>query len=122
MDETATATGAPAITLLTTFVGMYSYLLEELSKAIGARLLVQFDCNGAMYVVEPYLIGHNHRHQDCLCAWLAKGAKEADAKNSWHFFMLSDIKNLKLLDERFFEQRPGYDPYDNSMSRIYYRI
>ncbi|MBF9255312.1 hypothetical protein I2I11_18585 [Pontibacter sp. 172403-2] len=101
---------------------MYSYLLEELSKAIGARLLVQFEYNGSIYVVEPHLVGHNHNHQDCLCAWLAERLKGADEKNRWHCFMLSDIRNLKLLDKRFSQHRPGYDPYDNSMSRIYYRI
>ena len=113
------ATGMPAITPQTTLIGMYSYLIEELSKAIGARLLVQFDYNGKVYIVEPHLVGHNHKHQDCLCAWLAN---DAEAKNNWNFFLLSNIKNLKLLDERFFKHRPGYDPYDNSMSRIYYRI
>lgn len=99
---------------------MYSYLLEELSKAIGARLLIQFDYDGISYVVEPHLVGHNHNQQDCLCAWLANTPDTR--KNNWHFFNLSDIENLRLLEERFYKVRPGYDPYDNSMSRIYYRI
>ncbi len=99
---------------------MLSYLIEELSKAIGARLLVRFDYNGITYVVEPHLVGHNNNLQDCLCAWLVEHPNTK--KNNWHFFQLGDIENLKVLEERFYKQRPGYDPYDNSMSSIYYRI
>ena len=101
---------------------MYSYLLEELSKAIGARLLIRFDYKGEQYVVEPHLVGHNHSHQDSLCAWQVKEVQENDTTNHWHCFLLSEIKNLTLLEERFSKQRPGYDPYHSSMSRVYYRI
>lgn len=101
---------------------MYSYLIEELSKAIGARLLIQFDYNGVNYIVEPHLVGHNLQHQDCLCAWLPEKAKDTASRDSWHCFLLSGIENLTLLEERFCKKRPGYDPYDSSMSRIYYRI
>ncbi|QCR23846.1 WYL domain-containing protein [Pontibacter sp. SGAir0037] len=96
---------------------MYSYLLEELSKAIGARLLIKFNYNNKSYTVEPHLIGKNNNNEDCLCAWEINHQEE-----QWRCFMLKDIRNLAILEEHFFKQRPGYDPYDSSMSRIYYRI
>lgn len=99
---------------------MYSYLLEELSKAIGARLLVSFDYNGEKHVVEPHLLGHNHQHEDCLCAWrLSKGGQQ---EQEWQCYKLSQMQHTKLLDDRFSRKRPGYDPYNSTMSRIYYRI
>ncbi|WP_347159497.1 WYL domain-containing protein [Pontibacter chitinilyticus] len=99
---------------------MYSYLLEDLSKAIGARLLIQFDYQGKKYRVEPHLLGHNHAHQDCLCAWKVEGT--TNTKDEWHCFLLTDILNLQLLEDRFTKKRPGYDPYNSSMARVYYRI
>jgi hypothetical protein len=101
---------------------MYSYLLEELSKAVGARLLIQFSYFGETYIVEPHLLGCNHDNEDCLCAWLdSKKATDA-TRAGWHCFLFSHMKNVKLLDDRFCRQRPGYDPYDSTMNRIYYRI
>ena len=103
---------------------MYSYLLEELSKAIGARLLVAFDYGPESCIAEPYLLGCNQDGHDCLHAWQTNKTTETGIKEKelWRCFLFSNIKNLKLLEERFCHKRPGYDPYENSMTRIYYRI
>lgn len=102
---------------------MYSYLLEELSKTIGARMLIQFEYQGSVYLVEPHLLGRNHIKQDCLLAWVLSGHDTVNTSASnWHTFLLSDISRLKTIDQRFTKHRPGYDPYESSMSRIYYRI
>ncbi|WP_299825931.1 hypothetical protein [uncultured Pontibacter sp.] len=102
---------------------MYSYLLEELSKTIGARMLIEFEYQGSMYVVEPHLLGRNHMKQDCLLAWVVSGKGAADKlKGSWYTFMLTEITMVKPMEQRFTKHRPGYDPYESSMSRIYYRI
>ena len=100
---------------------MYSQLLEDLSRAVGARLLIRFDYRDETYVVEPHLIGSNQSNEDCLCAWLdSKHAK--GRKAGWYSFLFSDMKKVKLLDDRFCRERPGYDPYDSTMNRIYYRL
>ena len=101
---------------------MYSYLLDEISRAIGARLLLQFKYRDATYIVEPYLLGKNNLSEDCLRAWQVKNAGQLTSEATWQCFVLSEITDLKILEKRFFNKRPGYDPYDNSMSRIYYRI
>lgn len=102
--------------------GMYSYLLEELSRAVGARVLIQFDYSGETYVVEPHLIGCNHNNQDCLCAWVDSKQATGNVPSGWHCFLFSEMENVKLLDAMFCNKRPGYDPYNNSMNRIYYRL
>ncbi|GAA4426005.1 hypothetical protein GCM10023188_07560 [Pontibacter saemangeumensis] len=100
---------------------MYSQLLEELSRAVGARLLICFDYSGETYIVEPHLVGSNQSNEDCLCAWLDR--KHAMGKKAgWHCFLFSGMKNVKLLDDRFSRKRPGYDPYNSTMNRIYYRL
>ncbi|AKD03009.1 WYL domain-containing protein [Pontibacter korlensis] len=99
---------------------MYSYLLEELSKAIGARLLISFDYEGESHTVEPHLLGQNQQHKDCLLAW--RISKEDQHKQTWHCYYLNQMQNTKILDERFSRKRPGYDPYDSTMTRVYYRI
>lgn len=102
---------------------MYNNLLEELSKSIGARLLIQFEYRGKEFVVEPHLLGRNHDKQDALLAWVVSGPMKQDLSNgNWQAFMLDEMQCLELLEQRFNKQRPGYDPYDNTMSRIYYRI
>jgi hypothetical protein len=100
---------------------MYSHLLEELSKAIGARLIIRFDYKGKTYVVEPHLLGQNHDMQDCLCAWHSKTDSKL-ATDGWRCFLLAEIEHLSIQEDRFNRQRPGYDPYDSNMKRIYYRI
>lgn len=102
---------------------MYSQLLEELSKAIGARLLITFEYQGATYEVEPHLVGRDHNKLDCLLAWTLDGpVNTADPKGNWLTFRLSEISDFRTTEQRFCKQRPGYDPYESSMSRIYYRI
>ncbi len=101
---------------------MYSNLLEDLSKAIGARLLVCFEYSNQKYEVEPHLLGSNLNKQDCLCAWSQSTESKTNSKGSWHYFLLSDMNNLVILDKRFSQTRPGYEPYNSDMSRIYYRI
>lgn len=100
---------------------MSNIMLEELSRAIGARLFVQFSYNGHSYLVEPHLLGQNLKKEDCLCAWSTALANSPGSKSGWHCFMLRDVKELRILEKRFYKTRPDYDPYDNTMSRIYYR-
>lgn len=99
---------------------MYSYLLEELSKAIGARLLVSFEYEGEHCLVEPHLLGQKQHQFDCLVGW--NTLKNYKQKQGWQCYLLSHMKQTKVLDERFSKKRPGYDPYDSAMSRVYYRI
>ena len=100
---------------------MYSRLLEDLSRAVGARMLIRFGYGDETYIVEPHLLGSNKHNEDCLCAWL--DSKYASGKKAgWHCFLFSDMKDVELLDDRFSRERPGYDPYNNAMNRIYYRL
>jgi predicted DNA-binding transcriptional regulator YafY len=101
---------------------MYSHLLDEISRAIGARLLIRFTYKNKEYFVEPHLVGKNLEAEDCLLAWQITKDKIVAAESGWKCFELSRLSELKLLEKRFTSPRPGYDPYDNSMSRIYYRI
>lgn len=101
---------------------MYSYLLEEISRAIGARLLLQFTYKNESYLVEPYLVGKNKFKKDCLRAWQITGPKALSLHNAWACFPLSEISDLKTQEKSFSKKRPGYDPYDNAMDRIYYRL
>ncbi|MEJ8803661.1 hypothetical protein [Pontibacter sp. H249] len=102
---------------------MYSYLLEELSKTIGARMLIRFEYKGDAYTVEPHLLGRNHLKQDCLLAWVVSGKMPSEnIRGNWQTFQLNGISDLKAMEQRFTKHRPGYDPYESSMSRIYYRI
>ena len=101
---------------------MSNTMLEELSKAIGARLFIQFNYNSQLYLVEPHLLGQNQQKEDCLCGWSTEIASNPGSKVGWHCFMLEKIQSLKILEKRFYRIRPEYDPYDSTMSRIYYRV
>ncbi|MER2999381.1 hypothetical protein [Pontibacter populi] len=100
---------------------MNNILLEELSKAIGARQFIQFTYGGHTYLLEPHLLGQNKSRKDCMCGWGGDKGESAGTKVGWHCFLLEDVKDLKILEKRFSKTRPGYDPYDSTMSRIYYR-
>ncbi|MHA6250210.1 hypothetical protein ACXYMU_19910 [Pontibacter sp. CAU 1760] len=101
---------------------MYSPLLEELSRAVGARLLIRFDYSGETFIVEPHMVGCNLSNQDCLSAWLDPKYANKQVTPGWHRFLFKEMQNVQLLDDRFCTKRPGYDPYDDNMARIYYRL
>jgi hypothetical protein len=100
---------------------MCSQLLEEFSRAIGARLLIQFIYEGCTYKVEPHLLGRSLDKKDCLLGWIISSSGSIK-ELQWKTFLLDQIEQFEMLEERFCKQRPGYDPYDNTMSRIYYRL
>jgi hypothetical protein len=101
---------------------MCSHLTEKISRAIGARLLLQFNYKGEVCIVEPYMVGKNQHGMDCLRAWRIEAPEDTVSKTSWCSFDFSDINNLKTLSKSFHSIRPGYDPYDSSMKHIYYRM
>jgi hypothetical protein len=101
---------------------MYSYLLEELSRTIGARLLLQLSYKGFTFITEPHLVGRNFEKQDCLLAWVTKSTSNTFKEPTWQTFELDLIEQISPLEDRFCRHRPGYDPYDNRMNRIYYRL
>ncbi|MHC2990383.1 hypothetical protein OB13_01840 [Pontibacter sp. HJ8] len=101
---------------------MYSKLLEDLSGAIGARRLIQLSYENKILVVEPHLVGKNKADEDCLYGWISVGVEPHKAETGWRVFLLKNISHFKLLEKSFSKARPGYDPYDNRMNRIYYRF
>ena len=91
-------------------------------EAIKNKRLLQFQYDNLTRVVEPHLLGRKTSGNDTLSAYLVRGYTESDKKPYWRTYLLSEIKNLVVLDEVFAGPRKGYNPYDKTMEHIYCRL
>lgn len=81
--------------------------------AITSRRLLEFSYKGGVRVVEPHILyeppilydGTNLR----LLAWWVRGFSKSRHQPFWRNYIASGMTNIKVLDENFTGNRPGYD-------------
>jgi hypothetical protein len=95
---------------------------NQICEAIKDKRLLQFQYDNFVRVVEPHILGRNASGNDVLSAYLVRGYTESDRKPYWRRYLLSEIRNLTVLDEEFPGPRKGYNPRDKTMEYIYCRL
>jgi hypothetical protein len=73
-------------------------------------------------VVEPHLYGVNTAGHEALSAWLRPGFSRTDPAGGWRMFLVSELRELQVLDERFDGPRAGYNPNDPHVPQVYCRL
>jgi hypothetical protein len=91
-------------------------------NAIAAHHLLAFSYEGFERIVEPHLCGHNTAGHDVLLAWFVRGYSESEAAAGWRTYLLTEMRNLRALEETFASVRPGYNPSDGSMRLVYCQL
>jgi hypothetical protein len=86
-----------------------------LRTAIVNRLLVMFEYNDLIRVVEPHRFGVNSAGNSMLSGWLRAGYSRSDPSGGWRNYLLDDIRSLQVLDAPFAGARPGYAAHDHRM-------
>ena len=95
---------------------------STICDAIRMRRLLMFGYGDAVRVVEPHIYGVNTAGHEALSAWLRSGMSRADPDGGWRMFLVSEMRDLQLLDERFEGARPGYNPGDPHLPRVHCRL
>lgn len=93
-----------------------------ITEAIKNKYLLEFTYNNKLRVVEPYTFGESTKGNDTLSAYQVDGGSNSSKDLGWRQFIIDDIKNLTLSDEKFEIIRNGYNPNDSRMSHIYITV
>lgn len=95
-----------------------STVLEALRK----RLLLQFRYKEHLRIVAPYCFGVSTRDQDVLRAVQVGGASSSNGMGFGKLWLISEMTDLRALEEAFEPDDPHYNPNDSAMKHIYGRI
>ena len=93
-----------------------------IKTAIENKQLLSFEYKGKQRVVEPYTFGESNTRKDTLSAFQIDGGTTASGQECWRQFPIRQIKNLKLLDEKFENVREDYDPENARLSFVYWTV
>ena len=93
-----------------------------IKTAIENKQLLSFEYKNKTRIVEPYTFGESSTGKDTLSAFQKDGGSEASANLCWRQFAIREIKNLKLMDEKFEEIRDDYHCDNAKMNFIYWTI
>ena len=93
-----------------------------IKTAIENKQLLSFTYKDKKRLVEPYTFGQSKQGKDTLSAFQIEGGSDATADMCWRQFPMREMKNLKLLDDKFENVREDYDPENARMSFIYWTV
>ena len=90
--------------------------------AISERRLLMFAYGDAVRVVEPHLYGVNGAGNEALSAWLRQGLSRSDPDGWWRTYLVTEMRDVQMLDEAFAGARPGYNASDERMAEVFCQL
>lgn len=97
-------------------------MYKEICSAIESRKIIIFNYDGGSRRVEPYCYDISNKGKELLRAYQISGFSRSRNPSGWKLFHVSKIKGLQIVNEKYIKNRPGYNPRDPSMERIYCRV
>ena len=88
-------------------------------EAIKKRMVIRFYYDGGIRIVEPHCHGLSADGTEVLRAYQIGGHSKSGHPVGWKLIELSRISGLQHEDTTFTNNRPGYNPGDQSMSSIH---
>ena len=95
---------------------------EIVCNAIAKKKLLSFGYEGFERVVEPHLCGQNVAGHDLLLAWVIRGHSKSDPRPGWRNYLLTEMRNVRVLEDTFDRARPGFKPHDSRIITIHCRL
>jgi hypothetical protein len=96
----------------------------NLWAAIHARRVIEFDNLGNHHIVEPFALGitllGNPDNEAVICYKI--GGSEDVSVIGWRLYRVHLIHKLKIREEQFTGERPGYDPDKIEMQKIFFCV
>jgi hypothetical protein len=92
-----------------------------LCSAIRSRCVIEFHYHGDRRTAEPFCLGTLLSRTDnvSLLAYQVDGPGGLHETAGWQLYRLSDIENIRVLDELFSGVRDGYDSRKAGMVTVY---
>jgi hypothetical protein len=87
--------------------------------AIHSKKIIRIYYNGGFRKLEPFCYGVSTSGDEVLRAYQTSGHSNSGNPAGWKLFRVSEISNLKITGEYFEDIRPGYNPKDPIIKRIY---
>jgi len=91
----------------------------DIAKAIHHKLVLEFEYNEHLRVVEPHAYGLSMTNHEVIRGYQVKGTTDAGSVPQWHLFEVKQITKLKVTDRHFGGMRNGYQRGDKRMGIIY---
>jgi hypothetical protein len=90
--------------------------------AIQARRVTEFYYHGGYRTVEPFALGvtmYGAAENESLICYQTEGYSDLQETVGWKLYRASEMEDLKVSREQFTGERPGYDPDNIDMVKIY---
>ena len=94
---------------------------NQICQAIANKDIIEF-CYRGMWIrlFEPHTCGiHKDTGNKVLSGYQLGGYSESGNLPDWRLFIMDHIADLRITDGKFLGPRPGYNPNDSRMSRIF---
>ena len=91
-------------------------------EAIRKRALLEFKYQGRHRIVAPYCHGLSTRDVEILRAVQLRGSSQSSGYGFGKLWFVSEMVDLRILDETFTPDDPQYNPNDAAMKKIHCRI
>ena len=91
-----------------------------LCDAIRDGEIIEFEYDGMVRIVEPFLYGKNNHGKDCLKAYQIGGFNTSkDQSYVWDTYEVEEMGTVKFIGKKFEDLRAGYNPDDPEFDTLY---
>lgn len=97
-------------------------VLGLLCEAIATKTLLAFTYDGHPRVVAPYLHGFTRAGDEALRAVQVRGSSRSGHFASGKLWIVSKMRLVRTLEERFVPDDPDYEPDDSAMASVHCRV
>ncbi len=91
-------------------------------KAIRARMILEFDYEGHLRVVQPYCHGVTSTGSESLRAVQVGGESRSGGFGSGKLWTVAKMSHLRVTETSFVPSDPNYNPDDRAMATIHCRV
>ena len=96
--------------------------LRPVCAAIRTLCVLEFEYRGLQRVAAPYLHGFTTRGAEAVRAVQLGGESRSAGLGFGKLFLCSEMKRVRLSDERFVPDDPDYNPDDSAFARVHCRV
>ena len=93
-----------------------------LCAAMQSRRVIEFYYHGGYRTVEPFGLGvtlDGDADNESLLCYQTGGYSEFNSTEGWKLYRAAEIEDIKILNEQFAGDRPGYDPDNIDMVKVF---
>jgi hypothetical protein len=90
--------------------------------AVQARRVIELYYHGGYVTVEPFALGifmGGDGDNESLICYQTSNSRDINDQEGWRLYRTPDIKGIKVSTEQFTGDRPGYNPDDIDMVKVF---